>query len=98
MNYNRGFCNMGCGTNSAGRNSCNNVCGYTPLRRNARGVQCGTDNHHSHNTSQHLAMVYSPYQEWKDIYCADKALMNGTLFAELDKPFKGYKSNRGCSC
>ena len=95
MNYNRGFCRMGCSTNSPDGNSCNNACGYTPLRRSVRGVSGGFDTPH---TSQHLAMVYSPYQEWKDIYCGEKALVKGTLFAELDKPFKGYKSGRGCSC
>ena len=42
-----------------------------------------------------LAMVYSPYQEWQNIYNGEKALMNGTIFAELDKPFQGYKCNRG---
>ena len=95
MNYNRGFCRTSGNMTPYDRNGCNNVCGYTPLRRNVRGNQNVIDNHH---TSQHLAMVYSPYQEWKDIYCAEKALINGTLFEELDKPFKGYKSNRGCSC
>ena len=95
MNYNRGFCRTCGSTNSYDRNTCNTAGGYTPLRRNVRGVSGGCDTPH---TPQHLAMVYSPYQEWKDIYCAEKALMNGTLFAELDKPFKGYKSGRGCSC
>ena len=42
-----------------------------------------------------LAMVYSPYQEWQNIYNGEKALENGTIFAELDKPFMGYKCNRG---
>ncbi|MBR5322325.1 MAG: spore coat associated protein CotJA [Clostridia bacterium] len=42
-----------------------------------------------------LAMVYSPYQEWQNIYNGEKALENGTLFAELNKPFAGYKCNKG---
>ena len=95
MNYNRGFCRTGCDLNSPNRSSCNTAYGYTPLRRSVRDAQREHDNHH---TPQHLAMVYSPVQEWKDIYCGEKALERGTLFAELDKPFKGYKSNRGCSC
>ena len=33
-----------------------------------------------------LAMVYSPVQEWREIYTIDRALERGTLFAELDKP------------
>ena len=36
-----------------------------------------------------LAMVYSPEQEWKDLFPVGKALGKGTLFQELDKPFLG---------
>ena len=42
-----------------------------------------------------LGMVYSPYQEWQNIYDCDKGFDAGTIFAELDKPFFGYKCNRG---
>ena len=45
-----------------------------------------------------LAMVYSPYQEWQNIYNGEKALENGTIFAELDKPFLGYKYTKGTGC
>lgn len=36
-----------------------------------------------------LAMVYSPRQSWQKIYCEEDALMRGTIFEELDKPFYG---------
>ncbi len=36
-----------------------------------------------------LAMVYSPIQEWRNLYPINEALRKGTLFAELDKPFRG---------
>ena len=36
-----------------------------------------------------LAMVYSPEQEWKDLFPVGKAIVKGTLFQELDKPFLG---------
>jgi len=36
-----------------------------------------------------LAMAYVPWQQWRDIYKADMALVKGTLFAELDLQFKG---------
>ncbi|HRR77944.1 MAG: spore coat associated protein CotJA [Ruminococcus sp.] len=36
-----------------------------------------------------LAMAYVPYQQWGDVYDDDKALTQGTLFPELDLPFKG---------
>jgi hypothetical protein len=35
-----------------------------------------------------LAMVYSPYQSFRNVYPADMALDRGTLFAELDLPFE----------
>lgn len=36
-----------------------------------------------------LAMVYSPVQEWQELFPIDRALCEGTLFRELAKPFKG---------
>ena len=36
-----------------------------------------------------IAMAYVPWQRWGDIYEPCKALARGTLFAALDKPFKG---------
>lgn len=40
-----------------------------------------------------IAMSYVPWQEFKDLYPAEKALHRGTIFEELDKPFLG---KRGC--
>ena len=46
-----------------------------------------------------IAMVYSPAQEWQDIYDTDTALARGTLFAELDLPFVcGEKGKGGGFC
>ena len=39
-------------------------------------------------TNRQLAMVYSPMQCWRRLYTPDKALMNGTLFEELYKPYE----------
>jgi len=36
-----------------------------------------------------LGMAYVPRQEWKDIYENGKGIMRGTIFSELDLPFKG---------
>lgn len=36
-----------------------------------------------------LAMAYVPVQAWRDIYEDGKALMRGTVFAQLDLPFGG---------
>ncbi len=35
-----------------------------------------------------LAMVYSPYQHFHMLYSANEALSRGTMFRELDKPWK----------
>ena len=36
-----------------------------------------------------IAMAYVPWQEWCNIYPAERALCRGTIFEELDKPFSG---------
>lgn len=38
-----------------------------------------------------LAMMYVPYQRFENIYEPEKALNQGTLFADLDMPFYGSK-------
>ena len=40
-----------------------------------------------------LAMVYSPYQHFEELYETGEALCRGTLFRALDKPF--LASGRG---
>ena len=41
-----------------------------------------------------IAMAYVPWQEWRDIYNPDRALSRGTIFEELDLPFRG--AGGGC--
>ncbi|MBE6604979.1 MAG: spore coat associated protein CotJA [Ruminococcaceae bacterium] len=38
-----------------------------------------------------LAMVYSPCQEFEGLYEGEAALMAGTIFRELEKPFYGAR-------
>ncbi len=38
-------------------------------------------------TIRPLAMVYSPYQQWCNIYDPSTAFERGTIFSELDFPF-----------
>ncbi len=47
-------------------------------------------------TGYPLSMVYSPMQEWRSLYDSETALMQGTLFAELDLPFMGGRGGCGC--
>lgn len=37
-----------------------------------------------------LAMVYSPHQDFRDLYEPADALAHGTLYRELFKPFEAY--------
>lgn len=43
-----------------------------------------------------LAMAYVPWQEWQNIYEAEKGFHRGTIFEELDKPFKGIMMGGCC--
>ena len=36
-----------------------------------------------------LAMAYVPFQKWQSTYSPEKALQRGTLFPQLDLPFRG---------
>ncbi|MBO7342152.1 MAG: spore coat associated protein CotJA [Clostridia bacterium] len=39
--------------------------------------------------ARHLAMVYSPAQEWRDLYDNEMGHGRGTIFKELEFPFLG---------
>ncbi len=41
-----------------------------------------------------LAMAYVPRQKWQNIYDVKVALVRGTIFADLDKPFIGEEAVR----
>lgn len=45
-----------------------------------------------------LAMVYSPIQEWKSLYDNEMGLSRGTIFKELELPFRGMWNDEGGSC
>ncbi len=36
-----------------------------------------------------VAMAYVPYQQWNEIYAADKGFSAGTMFPCLNLPFEG---------
>lgn len=48
--------------------------------------------------SHPLAMVFSPLQEFHELYSPEKALERGTIFSELDLPFDGNKGSKGGCC
>ena len=45
-----------------------------------------------------LGTVYSPCQEWRNLYSPTNALLRGTLFSELDLPFEGNNCGGGKGC
>lgn len=65
---------------------------YPPgFMRAEQTINISNAHHHEHrdDCDLPLAMAYVPRQNWRDIYECDKALMRGTVFCELDKPFRG---------
>ena len=43
-----------------------------------------------------LAMVYSPVQEWQNLYDNEMGLSHGTIFKDLDLPFMGKWQDSSC--
>lgn len=41
-----------------------------------------------------IGMTYTPMQSWENLYCPSQALLQGTLFIDLDKPFIGRRASR----
>ncbi len=58
-----------------------------PLMVNCNG--CPTQSDSRVIAESPLARAYVARQVWRDIYCSDKGLARGTIFAELDLPFMG---------
>ena len=50
------------------------------------------------HSERSLAMVYAVEQPWQGIYDSEIALVNGTIFEALDKPFypSGCSMSNGC--
>lgn len=42
-----------------------------------------------------LAMVYTPMQSFENLYDMETGLRNGTLFKDLDLPFRGMSIAKG---
>ena len=76
-------CGCGCNNTSAVNDAESNNCRCT----NNEDV-CGEFNYS-------LAMVYSPYQQFQNLYCEEEGFVAGTIFKELDKPFYGPRCNGG---
>lgn len=63
----------------------------------------GSVNISENHTGRSLAMVYAEEQAWRNIFDPELALINGTIFSELNKPFipiacSGRSNNNGEGC
>ena len=74
------------------------LCDGTLPENTQNGEGCGNNDGGWGLRSHPLAMVYSPLQEFRELYTPDVALDRGTLFAELDLPFEGDNGKKGGCC
>lgn len=86
MNMRRGNCRN---LTAPAQASCQTSC-EAPCRDAAPSPVCCNDKGgYDELRGMSLAMAYVPWQEWCALYEADKAFCRGTIFEELDKPFRG---------
>lgn len=76
------------GSVTAMQTSCQPSC-ETPCRESSAPVCCNDKEGYDELRGMPLAMAYVPWQEWCSLYEADRAFRCGTIFEELDKPFRG---------
>ncbi len=57
-----------------------------------------THDYHDSCPGQVLAMAYVPWQHFDQVYDLPMALQTGTIFPELNKPFRGSRGGMKCSC
>lgn len=92
MSMRRGNCARPC---TAAQNSCQPTrepaCqpSREPICQEPEIVCCNDKGSYDELRGMPLAMAYVPWQEWCNIYEADKGFCHGTIFKELNKPFRG---------
>lgn len=59
-----------------------------PCRERTESV-CGCRSESPGKEHMPVAMAYVPWQEWRKRYGEEQGLQRGTIFEELDKPFRG---------
>ena len=52
-------------------------------------MSCAIGDQYDAVSGMPLAMAYVPWQMWRKIYDVEKGFHRGTIFEELDKPFRG---------
>lgn len=65
---------------------------------NVQGLGCGSNTDSTWGLRGYpLASVYSPLQDFTEIYDCENALIRGTIFAQLDLPFVCGGMNGGAA-
>ena len=94
MNYQRNTMRYP-GVVNGGQSATEPQCGKRPMGGGGcdceRGGEGANDNFQAFDclNGMSLAMVYSPCQEFEDLYDHTEGLKRGTIFRALDKPFNG---------
>ncbi|MBO5374571.1 MAG: spore coat associated protein CotJA [Clostridia bacterium] len=72
---------------------------YAPCNSENGGASQENNTRPTPSTGRSLAMVYAVKQPWENIYDPEIALINGTIFEALNKPFEksGCSINNGCT-
>ena len=77
--------NCGCMANESQNRSTSCGC----MANKSQSASCGCMANDNASQKMVLAMAYVPWQRWGNLYDLDQALMAGTIFADLNKPFRG---------
>lgn len=79
-----------CGTSGGSREAVRNCCEVPGMNcREGGEMSCAVEEKYDVLSEMALAMAYVPWQMWRNIYDVEKGFCRGTIFEELDKPFRG---------
>lgn len=62
---------------------------YVGMKISLENISESRDSSSCNLCNMPIAMAYVPMQQWKTTYSPSEALCNGTVFPELNLPFKG---------
>lgn len=83
-------CQQGCNTARNSREVRGNYCEVPRMDCRGEGeMSCAVEEKYDVLSEMALAMAYVPWQMWRNIYDVEKGFCRGTIFEELDKPFRG---------
>ena len=78
-------------------NRCNDSSYCNSNAYNSRNNTNGNAGRECVSSTRPLAMVYAEKQKWQNIYDTEIALINGTIFEELNLPFNKSGCSNSCT-